>query len=262
MKKILLGIVGLIVIVFIVLSVLSRFGIGSGANRGSRQGARVDVAKAPQVIKAHFMPLEKVNQISKFRSGAGHDFSDATSPCSSMKHYFHPPADEQYQQTHTLQPPPDGVTDIPIVSPVDGTIKELGNERNDFGTHIWIDVEGQRGMIVRLFHIYPDPEIERDKKVKAGDRLGVIGAHQSTDVAAQMNTGPRKRFLSYFDLMPDSLFADYAKYGIATRDQLIISDEYRQANPLTCDGERFTENRFGNPQDFVLLKSSPTPSTP
>lgn len=39
--------------------------------------------------------------------------------------------------------------------------------------------------------------------------------------------------------MPDSLFAAYLARGVTSRDDLIFSQEYRDANLLKCDGEWF-----------------------
>lgn len=245
MKKVLIVIAVLLVLLIIgsVVKVLSNF----------RPAANFNFTSPPKVVKAHFMPLETVDSISKFRSGAGHDFSDNTSPCSSMKHYFQPPTDEEYQKTHSLPPPPDGTTDIPIVSPVDGTIRGIEGENIDFGNQIYINVEGQPGLIIRLFHIFPDKSVKRGLKVKAGDRLGVIGGHQGTDISVQAGFGPTTRFLSYFDVLPDSLFADYAKYGITARNQLQFSAEYRAAHPLSCQGEQFTTHGTLESGDFIQL---------
>ena len=48
-----------------------------------------DLSKGiPQIIDNDWINLDKIAQISKFRSGAGHDYSDDFERNRSMKHYF------------------------------------------------------------------------------------------------------------------------------------------------------------------------------
>ena len=49
-----------------------------------------DEKNVPKFITADFIDLSGVTSISKFRSGAGHDYSDSDEKCRSMKHYFQP----------------------------------------------------------------------------------------------------------------------------------------------------------------------------
>ena len=50
----------------------------------------VDLNGIPQFVSTNVMDLVNISQISKFRSGAGHDYSDDFESCRSMKHYFIP----------------------------------------------------------------------------------------------------------------------------------------------------------------------------
>ena len=43
----------------------------------------------PQFITASHIDISDVASVSRFRSAAGHDFSDSFETCCSMKHYFH-----------------------------------------------------------------------------------------------------------------------------------------------------------------------------
>ena len=45
--------------------------------------------------------------------------------------------------------------------------------------------------------------------------------------------------VSYFEVMSDAVFAEYAKRGVSSRDAMIISKELRDSNPLTCAGDTF-----------------------
>ena len=44
----------------------------------------------PKFVKVNYIELDKIARISKFRSGAGHDYSDDFESCCSMKHYYAP----------------------------------------------------------------------------------------------------------------------------------------------------------------------------
>ena len=44
----------------------------------------------PKFVDCDYLDLDKINKISKFRSGMGHDYSDDFESCRSMKHYFNP----------------------------------------------------------------------------------------------------------------------------------------------------------------------------
>ena len=63
----------------------------------------------PQFVgKSNYLDLNKIDKISKFRSGMGHDYSDDFESCRSMKHYFDPNVED-----YSL---------IDIFSPVDGIV--------------------------------------------------------------------------------------------------------------------------------------------
>ena len=66
--------------------------------------------KLPKFITASHVNISDIAYVSKFRSSAGHDFSDSFEVCCSMKHYFIP---IDYFGTRFTQP---------IYSPVDGVV--------------------------------------------------------------------------------------------------------------------------------------------
>ena len=231
-------------------------------------------APIPAFIQANFIDIARVAAISKFRSGSGHDFSKGSGEtCRSMKHYFNVPRPTQIEQliakNNGLPPEPDGKTDIPIFSPVDGKITSV--DSNQFGKQIYIQPEAYKSFTVRLFHIYPLPDIKKGAKVKAGQKIGVIGQYQNTDVAVMQD---RTKYISYFEVMSPALFAKYQAVGIKNRTDLIISKEERDKNPLKCNGEWFAKNYDSDPnyKNFVYINArqqatkkpsvSPPPSSP
>lgn len=78
----------------------------------------------PQFITASHIDVSKIATVSKFRSSAGHDFSDSFESCCSMKHYFRP---VNYYETRFTEP---------IYSAVDGMVLYLSEESNG-EAHAW-----------------------------------------------------------------------------------------------------------------------------
>lgn len=225
-----------------------------------------EIADVPKFIQADFIDLSKIFSISKFRSGSGHDFSRGSGEtCRSMKHYFNVwrtmEADRLVNQNKGIPPPPNEKTDIPIYSPVDGKIISIESEQVNIGKQIYIRPDSHANFTVRLFHIYPLSDIKKGVSVKAGQKIGVIGQYQNTDIAIMQG---RAMYISYFNVMPDDLFTKYQALGVNSREELIISKEERDASPLECNGEWFTKNYDSDPnfENFVYLEEVTSPIKP
>ena len=216
-------------------------GVGFFVFGGS--SSKIDIANPPQFIQAEFIDLSRIGSISKYRSGAGHDYAANGETCRSMKHYFTPISDPtndwRRQSTNGLPPPPDGQNDIPIYSPVDGEVTNIEKEQTPIGKQIWIRPSKAPDYKIRLFHIYTYDNISIGTKVSAGEKIGVIGAQQGTDIAVESLAPWSKTAVSYFQVLPDNLFTAYIKRGVAGRDDFIISRADRDADPLQCNGEQF-----------------------
>lgn len=255
---IILGIVVVIVLAVVIITALDKFNQRnlSPENKNLRQGEETsgekpvnfDINNPPKFIQADFIDLDRITSISKFRSASGHDFSGGTGEtCRSMKHYYMPPRSEEgerlQQQNKGLPPPPDGKNDIKIYSPVDGKISKIETEQTPIGEQIYIEPDSLSGATIRLFHIYKLEGVKVGKTVKAGEHIGNIGKYQGTDIAVESRLGFGKMaFFSYFDVMPDSLFAKYQARRVKDKSELIISKEFRDTHPLKCNGEQFAEN--------------------
>ncbi len=240
-------------IVVIVLGIVGSFAWKMGL------GAKVDLEHPTQFITADFIDLKQIGSISKYRSGEGHDFSAGGETCRSMKHYFTPIARStqppQQGSQKELPPAPTDATEIAIYSPVDGQITQIAAEHTPIGEQIYIQPTGQRGYNIRLFHIYKDAGVKVGMAVKAGQRIGRISNLSGTDVAIEAGFGPSSHYLSYFDVMSDSVFAAYQARGVASRSDLIFTKEFRDAHPFKCNGEEFADNYASDPnsgQDVVL----------
>lgn len=191
----------------------------------------------PRFIQADYIELGKIARISKFRSGVGHDYSDEVEHCRSMKHYFVPRADVDW-------------SGVRLASPVNGTVAELREEWA--GTQVRIQPDEAPDFEVVLFHVHLAQPLARGEHVAAGQPLGMhVGAQTFSDIAVEARTRGGRRLVSYFDVLPGSLFQAYQARGIATRAALIIPQAERDARPLRC-----AENGSFGPEgadDWVAL---------
>ncbi len=215
-------------------------------------GVKVDVDNPPKFIQADFIDLSKIFSISKFRSGEGHDFSGNGETCRSMKHYFTPQIDvtkepEKAADGRTIPPEPDGEHDIDIFSPVDGKITDITSERFPVGEQIYIEPTNAKDFTIRLFHIYKIDGIEKGITVKAGQKIGVISGYSATDISVE---GGKYQFVSYFQVMPDDIFAKYQQRGVTSRDDVIISRAYRDEHPIPCNSDDKSDQAFNYPEGY------------
>jgi len=100
----------------------------------------------PRFVTRDFTQLEKIDKISKFRSGEGHDYSDFIETCRTMKHYYDPKSENKANNV------------IEIYSPVDGEIEELvhaglGTSGELIGKRIHIKSSEYPSYSFVLFHI-------------------------------------------------------------------------------------------------------------
>ncbi len=222
--------------------------------------APADADNPAKFIQHDFVDLVKIGSISKFRSNEGHDFSNGGETCRSMKHYFTPAFSDKDMQSLSnqpkdqgkqLPPAPTADTAVAIYAPVDGKITDIRSEHFPVGEQIFITPDKAKGYSIRLFHIYPVEGIKSGSHVTAGQHIGDISRLSSTDIAVQAGQ-INGRFVSYFDVMPDSIFASYQALGIKDRSDLIISKEYRDAHPFTCNGEEFS-SKPQNSESAVII---------
>ncbi|MDO8591769.1 MAG: peptidoglycan DD-metalloendopeptidase family protein [bacterium] len=215
----------------------------------------------PKFIQADWIDISRIGSISKFRSSSGHDFSGNGETCRSMKHYFNAlrtSEDETLINNNNGFPPPFSLEGaIPVYSPVDGKIAAVESDNGDVGQQIYIQPQKYNSYTVRLFHIFLLDGYKKGKSVKAGEQIGNIGKIQNSDIAVSTGGFGSHTFISYFEVMPDSVFAKYQALGIKNREELIITKEYRDAHPLQCNGEQFAQHYDGsNADEFVFINGS------
>ena len=231
------------------------------------------LAEHPELVSSPITDLSAIEEISKFRSGAGHDFSydatfpfgasDSSEPPSNMKHYFAPYSFQNGDQ-HT----------VPVYAPFSGEITRVTDESGSAGINKRVEIRSSvdPDYLLVVFHIklgqdYPQilsdwpiefwPSHQDDDAdytttlVAPGDLLGYADMRDSHDFdIAVLFTDPdgERYWVSYFDLMPDSIFANYSSRGIA-RNDLSISKEDRLLTPVDWWGGR-------NEDDWVSLTQS------
>jgi len=198
----------------------------------------VDANGIPQFVGVDYIELDKIYQISRFRSGIGHDYSDDFESCRSMKHYFQPNGSVDWS---TVQ----------IFSPVSGTVSIIWEDKVG-GMQVRIKSEEYPAFYFIIFHVNLTNPLNVGDLVTAGQQLGTL-SHTMSDIAVGVNMPGEWiwKLVSYFDVMTDSVFQNYQARGLSSRTDAIISKEARDADPLTCDGDQFTDS--GNLENYVVL---------
>ena len=199
----------------------------------------IDQNGIPKFVNTNYIELNKIYRISKFRSSEGHDYSDATEHCRSMKHYFEPRANVDW-------------TTVKIYAPVTGYITRVEQEWT--GTKYEIESDDYPAFRFSVFHVNPSLQRNINDKVVAGELLGThIGSLTYSDISVIVNDPSRQgRMVSYFDVMTDLIFNEYVVRGISSRADVIISKAKRDMNPLSCNGDTFIST--DTIQNWVVLK--------
>ncbi|MCK9407578.1 MAG: hypothetical protein WCX28_00110 [Bacteriovoracaceae bacterium] len=187
---------------------------------------QTETSSAPEkFVTIDYIDLSKIERISTFRSGIGHNYSDAAESCRSMKHYYQPKGNIDWST-------------VTIFSPVSGTI--IRRDEEWAGTQLWIRPFSHPGYTFIIFHIALLMPLAVNDTVTAGRQLGThIGPQTMSDIAIGFSPKNIWTLVSYFDVMSDSLFLRYQERGVPSRGVLIITKEARDADPLRCTGETF-----------------------
>jgi hypothetical protein len=195
------------------------------------------------LVTSNIIDLDRVFDISKFRSGAGHDYSyNAGESCRSMKHYFgHAHTyGADHKPTRTQGTATDPV--INIYAPFDGIVINKGGGGPP-GHDIQIMSLRHSQFYMRFFHVDALPSLHFGSYVKSGQPVATIGPKDGMDVSIEANSilAPHGVLVSVFQVMTDHAFAPYKALGYQ-RDDFIISRQYRDAHPLQCQPQgQFTQ---------------------
>jgi hypothetical protein len=182
----------------------------------------------PRVANHDFTAISMIDKISKFRSCQGHEYGSRESfePTSSMKHY--------YEVLRPLYNNTDNI--IPVYACFDGTIFSITDEvRGDR-----LVILGPQGVQAIYFHIGLFPNVTTNVRVTSGDHLGYANVtspdplySSNFDIAFKAGLF-FQRYYSYFDVMTDEVFLVYQTHGIATREMMSYTREYREQNNCQC----------------------------
>lgn len=209
--------------------------------------AAYDIATrgVPQFVNTVYIDLAKISRLSKFRSSAGHDYSDFTQfgtdalkdaagkveGCRSMKHYFVAPD-----------------STVKIFAPVEGTVTSI---REGWAGHqVEITSTAMPDFHFIIFHVKLDAALTVGQKLSEGQPLGThIGLDTWSDMAVWVETPVGRHLISYFETLTDSAFAAFTARGVGSRNQLIPTKEERDVQS-TCFF-------FATSEDFVELNGGP-----
>lgn len=237
----------------------------------------IDVNNPPQFIQADFIELDKVAAITKFRSGWGHSYTGNDETCRSMKHEFvwkRLPGLSEYQKKELALRDSGVVINDEVIaelkrsithdknsptanfySPVDGKVTEIG-ESSGVGNLIAIKPDKAPGYRVRMYHVWIEPDIKVGSRLKAGQMIGKSYLDVGWgDISIRYNYIRGVRVISYFQAIPDNVFEKYKARGVKSRDDLIISKDYRDAHPLRCLDNKpvtpdYAERYFDSPEGY------------
>lgn len=200
-----------------------------------------DNVSVMKFVDTEFTELAKIERISLFRSGAGHDYSDRCETCRSMKHYYAPDNSFKINENVKVFSPVDGI--IIAVNPEGHGASPPGENKQ---VHVRSNAHPEYKFI--LFHVDLAPGITLGKSLTKGEQVGFARMYypdlsetaDNFDIAVELQTPYGPRYVSYFDTMTDTMFNSYVTRGATSRSDFIISKATRDAAPLTCSGETFS----------------------
>lgn len=198
----------------------------------------IDKQGIPQFVNTNYIDLDSIYRISMFRSSVGHDYSDAFEHCRSMKHYFEPYSWVDWARIH-------------VYAPVSGTVTRVEQEWEGF--KVEIESKDYPAFRFSIFHVNLSAPLLVNDLVAEGQQLGTQFSSQTySDISVIVNDITRQgRMVSYFEVITDEVFQQYSARGVGARNDLIITRELRDANPLTCSGDTFVSN--DTLQNWVVL---------
>jgi hypothetical protein len=181
----------------------------------------------PRFVSQRHISVSHFRQISRFRSAAGHPYTDAVESCRSMKHY---------------SPRRPASARRPCRSSRPLTARCSPSIRNppDSG-QLAIRPTAQAAFRLIIFHLTPGTTLRVGDTVTAGQLLGThYGTNTDADIAVSVNSTEGYRLVSWFEVITDGVFDEFRAAGIGSREDMIISRAARDADPLSCNGKTFT----------------------
>lgn len=262
--------------IFVVLAVLIIAGFAVILIRTTTKGNKDNKEKVEESSQSKFawpdpdakyitavpVDLTQIQSISLYRSCAGHirdgyNFDRELETDRSMKHYFYPlPA---FQGT---------LDQVKVFAPFDGTIIGIdyekdkvvpGRTHNGGGLHI--SPSADKNAAVVLGHIYTVQDYKIGDTVSAGELVGYASlGDKGNDFDIDLNTpggtsayNGREVLGSIFDHMTPEVLAEFAKYGITSKNTK-FTKAYRDAN--LCGYNKPQEQKTDSKIDPKLEKAN------
>lgn len=222
----------------------------------------------PPKLVANFMDIDKIRQISKYRSCAGHTVvpQDGREMKRNMKHYIEVYPELKKEDT------------VELYSPYDGYVSLIRADLEDkLEGEIWIAPD--RGILTALppfnlwmfslEHVMPRKDLKVGTKVKAGELVGyasflvaerrdptfdVIYGTMGLPMKTLDNwNSPFGNLDSIFNHMSDEVLAQYQQRGI-TKENIILSKEERDKTPCVYMDQGPYFNNSDEPANWVILQ--------
>lgn len=207
-----------------------------------------------QFINQDYIDLSKINTISRFRSGEGHDYTMGYETCRSMKHYY------EFIEGEGK------ASNIAMYAPFSGTI--LGMDAIDTETpddhtknrSLYIQSTDYPHVVFKLHHMdILDSELQIGSMVTKGQQLGYTAefhngsATVSSDISVRVYTDTGVRLYSVFEFMTPELLANYTDRGIGNIENMILTEEQADAAAYTCEDQEFTHPQGSTLPDRIKL---------
>ncbi|MAR37518.1 MAG: hypothetical protein CL715_04190 [Chloroflexi bacterium] len=228
---------------------MSSMGGGGGATTSSEPtGPTVDLSNLPKFVTNNFIDLDPFNSITKFRGAYGHDYSatdeeyDPTGKsCRSMKHYFEAyTLDQRWAGQFGSY---DTKGNVNYYAPTAGKIIDVvhgtfGRDNGSEGEEWQFTIESSEypSVNIKFHHVNLEKHLQGGGNVQAGEFLGTIARDNGQgEIAAYVLLGKGTlKYVSFFELITDDIFALYESRGLKNRSDVIISREDRESNPIPC----------------------------
>lgn len=200
-------------------------GNSGGSNNGGSSGGN-NPGVSELTLTAVPVDLSQIQEISKFRSCTGHDYSGMDTDGQletnrSMKHYFGP-ISSLIGSTGMIK----------VYAPASGTVTRMQAEESGRGTQIWIGAS-QISWNVILFHLDPVSGLALGSTVTAGQLVGYANLANAFNFdIAYGRPGGSSSFIydSIFNHMSSSVSSAFAARGI-TASNIILPKSTRDASP-------------------------------
>ena len=192
----------------------------------------IEISNLPKIAQTP-VDLNYISRISRFRSSSGHNFSDYSESCRSLKHYFDPTTHDA--RTVEIYSPFQAI--VISVYDDDGPIEDDGVTNQ----HITLQPVNYPSIQLEIFHTELTAELIIGSVVNAGDLLGWADFSRNGntgsdfDFSVRVNSADGIKLVSLFDILTDSSFSEFVSWsGLSSREDFEISKSLRDSNPLQC----------------------------